>query len=150
MKVLIRFMNVELFILLVIAGYTMLKFRKGYLLLILLLVFADNLFTPDRVPRSLKSELAGRKEAMIEEIMKHDYSSYEAIAYISKNQPEFVANIDMMLASQALGMKTINGYSSNCPVELKGFLIDKEEEGLYSWLEKSGIEKSKVLLIKSE
>lgn len=150
MKVLIRFMNVELFILLVIAGYTMLKFRKGYLLLILLLVFADNLFTPERVPRTLKSELVGRKEAMIEEIRKHEYSSYEAVAYINASLPQYIENIDMMLAAQALGMKTINGYSSNCPGEIKGFLIDKEEEGLNSWLGKNGIEKSKVLLIKAE
>ncbi|MBP7509492.1 MAG: hypothetical protein KA807_16895 [Prolixibacteraceae bacterium] len=150
MKVLIRFMNVELFILLLIAGYTMLKFRKGYLLVILFLVFTDNLFSPGRVPRSLKSELAGRKEVMITEIKKHDYKYYEAIAYINTSQPEYVENIDMMLAAQSLGIKTINGYSSYCPVEMKGFLKNKEEEGLYSWLEKNGIEKSKVLLIKTE
>lgn len=150
MKVLVRFMNVELFILLLIAGYTILKFRKGYLMLILLLVFADNLFSPGEVPRCLKSELADRKEAMIEEVKKHDYKSFEAIAYINKNQPEYVSNIDMMLAAQSLGIKTINGYSSYCPKELKGFLKNKEEDGLNGWLEKNNIERSKILLIKAE
>jgi len=149
-RVLTRFMNVELFLLLVIVGYFMAKIKnKTIILLFFLLAFTDNLFKSDCMPKKEKATLIERKEFVVSELEKNDYKKYKVVAFIDTTVPNFVSNIDMMLAAQSVGAKTVNGYSSYCPEpELYDFTKLNKEEGLYSWLSHHGIEKDEVLLLK--
>jgi hypothetical protein len=149
-RVLTRFMNVELFLLLVIAGYFLVKIKnKNVIFLIFLLAFADNLFKADGMPKKEKARLVERKEFVINELEKNNYQNYKVVALIDTTVPTFVSNLDMMLAAQSLGAKTANGYSSYCPQrDLFDFTKLNKEEGLYTWLSGHKIEKDEILLLK--
>jgi hypothetical protein len=149
-RVLTRFMNVEIFLLLLIAGYYLMKIKnKNIILLIFLLAFADNLFKADGMPKREKAALIQRKEFIIKELEKNDYKKYKVVALIDTTWATFVPNLDMMLAAQSVGAKTVNGYSSYCPEpELYDFTKLNKEEGMYSWLSHHGIQKDEVLLLK--
>jgi len=149
-RVLTRFMNVEIFLLLVIAGYFLVKIKsKSIILLVFLVAFADNLFKSDCMPKEEKAELIKRKEFVVSELEKNDFKKYKVVALLDTSVQTFVSNIDMMLAAQAVGAKTANGYSSYCPEpELFDFTKLNKEEGLYSWLSHHEIGKDEVLLLK--
>jgi len=149
-RVLTRFMNVEIFLLLVIAGYFLVKIKsKTIILLFFLLAFADNLFESHRMSKVKKTELIERKEFVINELEQNNYKNYKVVALLDTTVPNYVSNIDMMLAAQSLGAKTVNGYSSYCPQhELTEFTKLNKEEGLYNWLSNHNIVKDEVLLLK--
>jgi hypothetical protein len=149
-RVLTRFMNVEIFLLLVIAGYFLVTIKnKKIILLFFLLAFADNLFKSGGMSKVEKTELIERKEFVINELEEKDYKKYKVVALLDTTVPNYVSNIDMMLAAQSLGANTANGYSSYCPQrELFDFTKLNKEEGLYSWLSSQKIEKDEVLLLK--
>jgi hypothetical protein len=150
MRVVARFMHVEIFILLLLSGYVLVKINSKYFLLFMLLVFADNLFIPAYIPRQEKSALIQRKEILLTELAKYDYEKYKAFALIDSTQPAYITNLDMMLVAQSVGIKTMNGYSSYCPRELVEFSKKNTEEGLYKWLENQKIKRDEILLIKSK
>jgi hypothetical protein len=149
-RVLIRFMNVELFLLLSITGYFLLKIKnKKIIFLFLLLAFADNFFEADKMAKESKAELIQRKEFIINELQKANYQNYKVVALIDTSVETYVSNLDMMLAAQALNAKTANGYSSYCPQhDLFDFTKLNKEEGLYNWLSINNIEKNEALLLK--
>jgi hypothetical protein len=149
-RVLTRFMNVEIFLLLIIAGYFLVKIKnRNIILLIFLLAFADNFFKSDGMSKEEKTGLIKRKEFVINELEKNDYKKYKVVALLDTTVPNYVSNIDMMLAAQSVGAKTANGYSSYCPRrELFDFTKLNKEEGLYTWLSSQKIGKDEVLLLK--
>jgi hypothetical protein len=148
-RALTRFMNVEIFILLVISGYFLVKIKNSkYICLFFLLVFADNLFNPELIPRKEKAELMNRKEILGKELSRYDYKKFKAVALVDSTQPAYVTQIDMMLVAQSAGIKTINGYSSNCPHELIEFSKEDTEKGLLKWLASQKINRDEILVIK--
>jgi len=148
MRVLIRFMNVEIFLLLIIAGYALMKIDGRYFIIFMALVFADNLFNPEPIPKREKTELIKRKEVVLNELTRYDVGKYKAVALIDTTQETYITHIDMMLAAQSLGIKTVNGYSSNCPWQLEEFFRNNSEKGLNEWLESRQMKKDDILLIK--
>jgi hypothetical protein len=148
MRVLIRFMHVEIFIILLIAGYMFMKLQPKYVLVLFMIIFIDNLFRPELLARQQKADLIQRKENLITEIKKHDYSEYRAIVLIDTVQPPYISHIDMMLASQQLKMPTVNGYSSNCKPEFGYFFLEDSESGLEHWLNYSNVSKEEILIIR--
>jgi len=149
-RVLTRFMNVEIFLLLIITGYFLAKIKSKYILLFILLVFTDNLFSPEHVPRKQKAALVKRKEILLTELVKCDLKKYKAVAYLDTTQECFIPNIDIMLVAQSIGINTVNGYSSYCPSGLIDFTKKNSEEGLYKWLTDQKISRDDILLIKNE
>ncbi len=148
MRVLTRFMHVEIFLLLMILGYAMVHVNRKYLPFLMILVFADNLFSPALIPREKKEVLIERKEVLLEEVNKHDLKNIKAIALIDTNQSATITHLDMMLVAQSIGMKTVNGYSSYCPDEFGEFFLKNTEGGLHKWIESEKINKDEILVIK--
>jgi hypothetical protein len=146
-RVLTRFMNVEIFILLILCAYALKNAHSKYIFIFLLLVFADNLFIPS-LPREQKAGLVLRKEKLQNELGKFDLSRYKAVALIDSTQPAYVTNIDMMLVAQQKGLQTINGYSSYCPAQLVEFSKENTEKGLIKWMNNEEIPNEEVLLLK--
>lgn len=147
MRVLSRFMHVELFILLLLFGYFLEKIKTQHFVFVVLLVFADNLFSTDYIPREAKAALIARKEKIINLVEKADVNQFKAVALIHQNQAHFATHLDMMLAAQQIGVKTINGYSSFCPDDFGEFFLENSESGLQKWLESNGIKKEEVLVV---
>lgn len=148
MRVLTRFMHVELFFILLLLGYFLSSISKKYLVLVSLLVFADNMFSPDLIARERKVELQSRKEQVKNELFKHDYNHKEAVALVDTSQLAFLTHLDMMLVAQELKIKTLNGYSSYCPDAYGEFFVHNSEVGLMNWLAASHIEKERILILK--
>lgn len=147
MRVLNRFMHVELFILLLICGYLLSKLKKKYFFPIIFLVFADNLFSTEFIPREKKAELIKRKENLLTELKMHKYESFKAAALIDTTQPAYITNLDMMLVSQIAGIKTVNGYSSSCPNDFGEFFNTNSKKGLFDWLASQKVNKEEILVI---
>jgi len=147
MRVTIRYMNVEIFLLLIISGYFLTKFNSKYFLLFFVFVVGDNLFKPEFIPRREKAELIKRKEILSNDLANFDKRKYKAVALIDSTQEAYKTNIDMMLVAQSLGIKTVNGYSSNCPDELGEFVYHNTVEGLNNWLVNQKINRDEILLI---
>lgn len=147
-RVLMRFMNVEIFILLLLSGYILARFKTKYILLFFFVVFADNLFSLENISKQEKVGLIKRKEVLLNEISQYDFKKYKAVAFINSNQEPYKTNIDIMLVTQSIGIKTINGYSSFCPGELGEFAGKNTEIGLNNWLENQKISKDEILLLK--
>jgi hypothetical protein len=146
LRVLIRFMNVELFILLVLWGFFLVKVKSKYIYLLLILAFCDNLFDASNMPKKEKKDLIARKTQLINEIRKCNYKSKTAIAYINSTQDSYITNIDMMLASQQLGKPTINGYSSYAPGDIGDFSRNNNKDGLIKWLDSQHIKHNEILI----
>lgn len=149
MRVLNRFMHVELFILLLILGMflTRVKAHAKTMLVLGLLVFADNLFSPEHLVREEKSEIIQRREALVDRVKSKDYKKYAAVAFLDSTQSAFKTNIDIMIVAQELGIKTINGYSSYCPPELVDFSKNCTRQGLVNWLDDQHLQEKDILLI---
>ena len=148
MRVLNRFMNVELFILLVILGYFAYQLKNSLLIILFILLFADNSFNADLIKREEKIKLIQRRENAIAEIKKYDYKKYEAVILVDSTKPVYISHLDMMLACQSLGIKTVNGYSSYCPDAFGEIFNFNTIAGLRSWLLNQNINPNKILIIK--
>jgi hypothetical protein len=146
-RVLTRFMNVEIFLLLIIFGYVLVKIKSKYIPLFILLVFADNYFAPEYIPREEKAELFKRKEILLSELEKHDYKNVKAVALIDSTQRAYVTHLDMMIVAHSAGIQTVNGYSSYCPDDYGKFFNHVNEEGLFQWMTSRKINKEEILVI---
>lgn len=149
LRVGVRFMHIEIFLLLLMIGYVLVRIKSKYLYLLFLIVFADNLFSPDHIPRKEKTTLLKRKEVLLTELEKYEYETYKAVALLDTAHDAYISNIDMMLVAQSVGVKTVNGYSSYCPKDLVDFTKLNKEEGMYQWLATQHIKKEEILLIKT-
>jgi len=147
LRVLIRFMNVELFVLLVIWGFYLANIKSKYVYLFLILAFCDNLFDASNMPKKEKKDLIARKTQLLNEITNCDYKTKTAIALINSTQESFITNIDIMLVSQLLGKPTINGYSSYAPCNIGEFCQRNKMDGLLKWLNSEHIKRNEVLIL---
>ena len=147
MRVLNRFMHVELFFVIAFIILLIKKINIKWSLLGLLLVFLDNSFTPSLVPREKKSEILTRRISLKNEL--HDFKENKSIAFAvidSKSEP-YETHIDAMLVSLELDFPTINGYSSSCPDEFGEFLNENSRGGLDYWLDKNKVSRDSVLIL---
>ncbi|MCA6361611.1 MAG: hypothetical protein IM638_01105 [Bacteroidetes bacterium] len=146
-RVPVRFMHVELFLLVVALGYFLRNLRPALVLPLFLLVFADNLFIATSIPRTQKKDLTARREILRNTIVKQNSSSKKILAVTDTSQAAYITHLDAMLAAQSLGMKTINGYSSYCPDSFDEFFTRCNNQGLDKWLAYSNISREEVLII---
>ncbi len=155
LRVLTRFMHVQLFflILLPILAFqhflSQSRFRTAFLILLPLLILADNQFTPDALTRTMKSEQQTRIEKLSARIRSQDYRHYKALAYLpGGNEPVFKTQLDMMIVAQDLGVNCVNGYSSSCPPAFGLFFLKEHEEGLNKWLEETKTDSKDILIMR--
>ncbi len=148
MRVLNRFMHVEIFILLVLLGYVFLKMNKNYLLVVCLIVFVDNCFSPQEIPREKKEFIVARRIELVKELKTYDLTKVKAVALIDTTAPVFVNHLDIMMAAQSVGLPTINGYSSYCPDAFGVFFLNASEDGLNKWITNKHLKQEDVLILK--
>lgn len=148
MRVLTRFMNVELFLILVLLTSLAVKIPKKWSVVLFVLVVLDNSFAPDLVLRREKTAITERRESMINLIEENRNSNHEAYVVMDSTQADlYITQIDAMIASTYVPIPTVNGYSSGCPVEFGQFFLEMSEAGLSRWYTASGLDSTKVLVI---
>jgi len=149
MRVVPRFVHVQLFMALLLGALFFMKQNKWLIYGLALLCVIDNLFNSEKVGTTAKAEIQKHKQSLVSKIKSYDFKNYKAIAYIADNDnPFFVKNIDAMVASQSLNIKCVNGYSSACPGEFGEMFSKCNQEGLDSWLKASNIPEKDILIIK--
>ena len=148
MRVLNRFINVELFLILILLISLAVKVPRKWSILLFILVVLDNAFVPSRVIREDKAMISDRRESMIELIEENRNDEHIAYVVIDSTQTEFFkTHLDAMIASTYVPLPTVNGYSSGCPGEFGQFFTEVSEAGLTRWYKDSGLDSTKVLVI---
>jgi hypothetical protein len=149
MRVLNRFMHVELFLLLLIFGFFVSRLNYKLLPVLFLAVVLDNSFDPAHLQRESKQALVKRKEQLISAIKKHEGYEQKMLAVVDTLAPAYQTHITAMLAAQQLGMKTINGYSSYCPDAFGDYFTTCSANGLNKWLHNQQLKPEEVLILKT-
>ena len=147
MRVLNRFMHVELFILLLILGYSFQSIPKKYLLFLFIALVIDSSFDSEKIIRQTKLELQQRKGLLVERIVQQGNFQNKSLALVDTLQPAYLSHLDAMLASQELNMGTVNGYSSYCPDAYGDYFNTCSAVGLNHWLNSKGVSRNRVLVI---
>ncbi|MFT5860626.1 MAG: hypothetical protein ACI865_002739 [Flavobacteriaceae bacterium] len=143
-----RFMHVEIFlIILVMVSYAR-RIPRAWALVILVLVIVDNSFTTENIIRSKKSEIVTRRQLTINQVQKGLKPEHKAFAIVDENEEFFITQIDAMTTINYVNLPTVNGYSSGCPGEFGTFFYYASQEGLNNWLEFSGVDPKTVLVIR--
>ncbi len=114
----------------------------------LVLVFAvDNYVFPENRYRTMKASSNQRVDrivAKIKTLPKESVISYEPDSI----DIPFACQIDAMLASQQLGLKCINGYTSTSRWEYAHYWNNLSEEGRVQWLQANSIDPYSVHVVK--
>lgn len=147
MRVVNRFMHVELFLIIVLLISLLIRLPKKWSFILLILVILDNSFTQENLIRSRKSEIITRREQSIEFVKRRVKPEHEAFAFLSNREAFFKTQLDGMITSNYVKLPTVNGYSSGCPVGFGQFFEKTDREGLQLWLEINQIDSTKILII---
>lgn len=110
-------------------------------------VVADNYVSPSSTYRSPKAIAHDRVESLKEK-MKH-LSPGTLISYEPLELDNSVdVQLDAMLATQALGLICINGYSATSPGAFTPYWVDPNAENRSYWLNSEGIDPNLPVVIK--
>jgi len=142
-----RFMQVELFLLLVVFGFFVRQFNGRWLVLFFGIVFLDNSFDSEKVMRTVKTDLIHRKENLKNQVLNHKDFRNQSFALVDTLNPVHPSHLDAMFVAQELGIPTLNGYSSYCPNAFGQFFNTCSEPGLHHWMFDQGIDPKSVLII---
>lgn len=143
MRSLARIINVELLFMGLAVGFLflMLKERLHRLSFIVFVVFLalltiDNYMYPDKVLRSEKSTFQSRHEKMLSKL--NHLPKGAIISYEPETLNDNIAHIqlDVMLASQALQLKSVNGYSGAAPRNFFKYWGEPNEESRLFYFER--------------
>ncbi len=142
-----RFMHVELYFLLIILGFFLSKLNYKWLLLVLLIVIADNSFDASQVNRTTKLQLVQRRQQLRKQIEQQPEYTNKILAVVDTTMPAYLTHLDAMLVAQELRIKTINGYSSYCPDAFGEFFNHCSAQGLQHWIENQQLKQEDILII---
>ncbi|MCC6371248.1 MAG: hypothetical protein IT236_09610 [Bacteroidia bacterium] len=115
---------------------------------LLVLIIADNYMKPGFIHQRVKAESQQRIDEVqkkMQHIDKDAIVSYEPDTLLSSPMDY---HLDAMLAAQALGITTLNGYSATSPGGYGPYWIKPNEESRKIWLERKGVRWVKVSVVK--
>jgi hypothetical protein len=155
-----RIINILIFFFVIVFIFTTRTFFSSarhsiqfyYFCLFMILAYYDNhnsFLDFKNYPKSETTQRITSIETEVREKMKG--GTYESFAVLSDSTDEFYYNkwqIDAMMASYRLKLKTVNAYSSFCPPEFAEFWWRHNEPALYQWLKQNGKDTSKVIIIR--
>lgn len=147
-RVLNRFLHVEIFILIVVLLYIWKELPKKYVWLLLVLSFIDNGFDANLSVRSSKKEVVAGRVALQKEVENNRKRQHKAFAIVRTDQPAPRTHVQAMMVSQLLQFPTVNGYSSSCPGGFGTFFSESSEEGLREWMQQENLKESEILIIR--
>lgn len=147
-----RMINLELlFAGMAVVGvlYYLMKGRRVQLIFGIMLIFLlmDNYKLNVRSGTFSKKDAQQRIENLRQKIV--DLEKHQVLAY----QPETLVDnvifyqIDAMLAAQAEGIRTVNGYSATSPYGFDLFWRELNDEGRRKWMEMSGADTTHVVVV---
>lgn len=148
MRVVNRFMHVELLLILLVLVTYATKLPKKWSIILFVLLFIDNSFVAERTIRSKKTEITARRVDTINSIKGKLKSDHIAFAVLDGKEEFYLTQLDAMVASNYVHLPTVNGYSSGCPGEFGEFFSNVNEQGLMKWLDFKNIDSTKVLIIR--
>lgn len=143
MRSLARIINVELLFMGLAVGFLFitLKERLHRIPFIVFVVFLalltiDNYMYPEKVLRSEKSLFQSRHEKMVSKL--NHLTKGSIISYEPEMLNDNIAHVqlDVMLASQALQLKSVNGYSGSAPHNFYKFWNTPNEESRLFYFER--------------
>ena len=146
MRVMNRFMHVELFFILALSILVIRKLPIKWSPFFFLLIFLDNSFVPSRVIREEKVEIQARRIHLKKEINALQANDYIAFAVIDSKSKPYETHIDAMLVSLEINFPTINAYTSSCPDDFGKFFNENNQKGLELWLTANSINKDSILI----
>lgn len=93
-------------------------FLPGFFACILAVGVLDQHISPGEIPRYSKSEARDRSLRIEEELLSRS-GPHTVFAYVpgDENTPDYIIQIDAMMAAQNLNISTVNGYSGSFPSE---------------------------------
>lgn len=124
-----------------------LKYKTPIFIVLLALLTFDNYFMEGKSYRTGKKVAQNRLESLqskMENIPKDAIVSYETS---NRYYPVHWYQLDAMLATQSLGLKSVNGYSGNSPVGYQLFWAEMNEEARIKWFESMNFNPKKVYVI---
>ena len=142
MRSLTRIINLELlFFSIAVAFASMLLLKKysNYSAIIFVgflgLLATDNYFKEEKSYRTDKAEAQWRVEELRKKMTIIPEGSVVSYEPSINNEPAFYYQLDAMLATQSLGLKSVNGYSGNSPKGFNDFWWDLDEESRLKWFD---------------
>lgn len=154
MRSITRIINIELLffaIAVAVMAFLLLnKFKKFAFPLFLgmmALVTFDNYFIEGSSYRTEKKEALERLNLMKNKMKNIPTGSIVSYEPIEEDFPTHWYHLDAMVAAQALGLKTVNGYSGNSPGAYQPFWHEINEAGRIHWFESLNFKPKKVYII---
>jgi len=118
---------------------------------LILLAFVDNSNDFNAYSKMTYTENQKRIDDLTNDIQLHfDPTQHKAFAIVMENGTDETFNklqIDAMLASSALNLKTVNAYSSFAPSDFNVFWGQKNKKALLHWLNVNQVDSNAVLIL---
>lgn len=146
-RVVPRFIHVELFLLIALFISLIPKFPQKLAWVVIVIAFFDNSFWEGEITKTEKKEIIQRREKTIAEVKPLLTSEHVAFAIVDTTETWFITHVDAMNATFYVDRPTINGYSSTGPGKMTRFSHKVDREGLNIWLDHYKIPHEKVLVI---
>ena len=148
MRVINRFMHVEIFLIVALLVSLAIRLPKQWSILLLLVVILDNSFSTDGLIRTRKDKITERRELAIKAVKQEQTSTHKAFALLRGGKEDyFETQIDGMITSNYVNLPTVNGYSSGCPNGFGAFFHGTDREGLQVWLDANQLDSTEILII---
>jgi hypothetical protein len=147
MRVLNRFMHVQLFFIVIFSLFLIRKWKSWGIVAVFFLLLLDNSFNGEYALRTSKVENKERREKVRSTIESQLKPHHKAFALVNSNEFPHLIHIDAMLVSSQIGLPTVNGYSSNCPDEFGEYFLNGSSDGLDKWMKASGLNRDDLLII---
>lgn len=148
-RIVSRYMHVELFFILLTLAAIIVHFKLKRMLVLLLFAFVivENSFDANLVQRIQKSDAVARRVNTVRMVEEQANDSYQAFAVIDTTEAFFISQIDGMIASNYIDLPTVNGYSSSCPGEFGEFFANVNDAGLDRWLKHNQLKREDILVV---
>jgi len=143
----LRFMHVELFLLVFIFGLFINNLKFHYYLILGAVLMFDNGFKPGQLPRVKKSDWIARREFIRHKLEPLQPQKSKPLVLIDTVQIAALTHLDAMVYTQQKGLKSVNGYSGYCHDKFGGFFNKAGLNELEVWLNYSKIDKDELWIV---
>lgn len=148
MRVLNRFMHVEIFLLILVLLYLWKELPKKYSYILFALLIVDNGFYASDSLR-IEKETIVKNRIELETIVQNQWNkNHKAFAVIDPTKAPPYVHVQAMMVSATIQHPTINGYSSTCPGGFGNYFSNADEVGLQEWMEQNKLLENEVLIVR--
>ncbi len=146
-RVLNRFLHVEIFLLILVLLYLWNKIPKKYSYILFVLIILDNGFNATDSLRLPKENIVHGRLHLENELNKNWKNHHKAFAVIDTVKAAPYVHVEAMMVSAKLQHPTVNGYSSGCPGGFGNYFSNTNEQGAKEWMDINKLKEKDVLFI---